>query len=173
MKKSAAVAMAARPVLPPSATPAEDSTNVVTVEVPQIAPVVVAMASGQHGLVHVGDLAVRQQHVAAGAGAVQRAEGIEHIDHAEGQGRRDEDDDQVCRAMGADIGAEVEAFREDLAEGHLAEIAERADEVDLQRGAEVAIEAGNGQAEHIIQGCAAEDAPQDSAGARPSWTGRR
>ena len=28
---------------------------------------------GQHGLVHVGDLAVRQQHVAAGAGAVQRA----------------------------------------------------------------------------------------------------
>lgn len=163
MKKSAAVAMAARPVLPPSATPAEDSTNVVTVEVPQIAPVVVAMASGQHGLVHVGDLAVRQQHVAAGAGAVQRAEGIEHIDHAEGQGRRDEDDDQVCRAMGADIGAEVEAFREDLAEGHLAEIAERADEVDLQRGAEVAIEAGNGQAEHIIQGCAAEDAPQDSA----------
>ena len=65
--------------------------------------------------------------------------------------------------MGADIGAEVEAFREDLAEGHLAEIAERADEVDLQRGAEVAIEAGNGQAEHIIQGCAAEDAPQDRA----------
>ena len=65
--------------------------------------------------------------------------------------------------MGTDIGAEVEAFREDLAEGHLAEIAERADEVDLQRGTEVAIEARNGQAEHIIQGCAAEDAPQDRA----------
>ena len=47
MKKSAAVAMAARPVLPPSATPAEDSTNVVTVEVPQIAPVVVEMAFGK------------------------------------------------------------------------------------------------------------------------------
>ena len=33
------------PVRPPSATPAEDSTNVVTVEVPQTAPAQVAMAS--------------------------------------------------------------------------------------------------------------------------------
>ena len=54
MKKSAAVAMAARPVLPPSATPAEDSTNVVTVEVPQIAPVVVAMASASMALSMLG-----------------------------------------------------------------------------------------------------------------------
>ena len=36
---------AVRPVLPPSATPAEDSTKVVTVEVPQMAPVQVAMES--------------------------------------------------------------------------------------------------------------------------------
>ena len=34
-----------KPVLPPSATPAEDSTNVVTVEVPKIAPVQVAIES--------------------------------------------------------------------------------------------------------------------------------
>ena len=45
MKKSPAVTMDERPVRPPSATPAEDSTKVVTVEVPQIAPVVVAIAS--------------------------------------------------------------------------------------------------------------------------------
>ena len=45
MKKSAAVTIEDRPVLPPSATPEEDSTNVVTVDVPQIAPVVVAIAS--------------------------------------------------------------------------------------------------------------------------------
>ena len=43
--KQRPVISAVKPVLPPAATPAEDSTNVVTVEVPNIAPVVVATAS--------------------------------------------------------------------------------------------------------------------------------
>ena len=45
-----AVTIEDRPVRPPSATPEEDSTNVVTVDVPQIAPVVVAIASASIAL---------------------------------------------------------------------------------------------------------------------------
>ena len=45
IRNSTAVTTAVRPVLPPSATPAEDSTNVVVVEVPRIAPAEVATAS--------------------------------------------------------------------------------------------------------------------------------
>ena len=45
MKNIAAVKTEERPVLPPSAMPAEDSTKVVTVEVPQTAPKHVAAAS--------------------------------------------------------------------------------------------------------------------------------
>ena len=48
--------MEARPVRPPSATPAEDSTNVVTVEVPQTAPQQVAMASASMALSMLGTL---------------------------------------------------------------------------------------------------------------------
>ena len=44
-RNNAAVTKAVRPVLPPSATPEADSTNVVTVEVPSIAPVQVAIES--------------------------------------------------------------------------------------------------------------------------------
>ena len=43
--KHAAVARAVRPVLPPSATPDDDSTKVVTVLVPTKAPIVVPIAS--------------------------------------------------------------------------------------------------------------------------------
>lgn len=50
MKKNSAVNIEERPVRPPSATPAEDSTKVVTVEVPQTAPVVVAIASASIAL---------------------------------------------------------------------------------------------------------------------------
>ena len=39
------VVSAVRPVRPPAATPAEDSTNVVTVDVPSTAPALVAIAS--------------------------------------------------------------------------------------------------------------------------------
>ena len=45
IRKSSAVTIAVKPVLPPSATPAEDSTKVVVVEVPKIAPALVAIAS--------------------------------------------------------------------------------------------------------------------------------
>ena len=54
MKNNAAVTIAERPVLPPSATPDEASTNVVTVDVPQIAPVVVATASAIIALFMLG-----------------------------------------------------------------------------------------------------------------------
>ena len=50
MKKNSAVNIEESPVRPPSATPAEDSTKVVTVEVPQTAPVVVAIASASIAL---------------------------------------------------------------------------------------------------------------------------
>ncbi len=45
IKKRQPVVNAERPVLPPSATPDDDSTKVVTVDVPHIAPTQVAMAS--------------------------------------------------------------------------------------------------------------------------------
>lgn len=66
MKNIAAVKTEERPVLPPSAMPAEDSTKVVTVEVPQTAPKHVAAASGQHGFVHVGNIAVLIEQIAGG-----------------------------------------------------------------------------------------------------------
>ena len=56
MKNRAAVTIEDRPVRPPSATPAEDSTNVVTVDVPQIAPQQVAMASASMALSMLGTL---------------------------------------------------------------------------------------------------------------------
>ena len=45
IRKRNAVVSAVRPVLPPTATPAEDSTNVVVVDVPRTAPTVVATES--------------------------------------------------------------------------------------------------------------------------------
>ena len=56
MKNIAAVAIEERPVRPPSATPAEDSTNVVTVEVPQAAPTQVAQASASMARSMLGTL---------------------------------------------------------------------------------------------------------------------
>ena len=44
-KNNTPVVSAVRPVRPPTATPAEDSTNVVTVDVPSTAPADVAIAS--------------------------------------------------------------------------------------------------------------------------------
>ena len=44
-KNNTPVVTAVRPVRPPTATPAEDSTNVVVVDVPSTAPAEVAMAS--------------------------------------------------------------------------------------------------------------------------------
>lgn len=56
MKNIAAVKTEERPVLPPSAMPAEDSTKVVTVEVPQTAPKHVAAASANMALFMLGTL---------------------------------------------------------------------------------------------------------------------
>ena len=53
-KKQIATTMETSPVLPPSPIPAEDSTNVVTVEVPQIAPTQVATASAIMALLMLG-----------------------------------------------------------------------------------------------------------------------
>ena len=55
-KNSTAVVIAVRPVLPPAATPAEDSTNVVVVEVPNTAPPVVAIASASRAGFIAGSL---------------------------------------------------------------------------------------------------------------------
>ena len=46
-RKSAAVVSEVRPVLPPAATPEDDSTNVVVVDVPRTAPADVATASAR------------------------------------------------------------------------------------------------------------------------------
>ena len=46
-RNSAAVVKAVSPVLPPTPTPAADSTNVVVVDVPKTAPTVVAIASAR------------------------------------------------------------------------------------------------------------------------------
>ena len=50
------VMMDVSPVLPPSATPVELSTNVVVVEVPSIAPAVVATASARSAFFILGSL---------------------------------------------------------------------------------------------------------------------
>ena len=55
-KKQIATIRDVRPVLPPSATPADDSTNVVTVEVPQTAPTTVAVASAKRAFFISGSL---------------------------------------------------------------------------------------------------------------------
>ena len=51
-----AVVKAVSPVLPPAATPEDDSTNVVVVEVPRTAPAVVAMASASKAGLIFGSL---------------------------------------------------------------------------------------------------------------------
>ena len=48
IRKNIPATIAVNPVRPPAATPAEDSTNVVTVEVPNTAPAVVAIASANN-----------------------------------------------------------------------------------------------------------------------------
>src|SRR5699024_8840900 len=72
---------------------------------------------GHHGLVHVGHFAFFREHIAGGAGAVEGAQGVEHIDHAEGQHGGDEHDDEAAHAVGGDIGREVKAVLEDPQEG--------------------------------------------------------
>ena len=114
MKNIAAVNTEERPVRPPSAMPAEDSTKVVTVDVPQTAPKQVAAASAKHGLVHIGNIAVLIKQVADGACTVKSAESIEHINHAEGKHGSDERCNKAANAVGRDVCGEVKAFGEIL-----------------------------------------------------------
>ena len=117
MKNIAAVTIAERPVLPPTATPAEDSTKVVTVEVPQTAPVQV-----EHRAIHIrhGLLAlfVLDEQIAAAACAVQRAERVKHIDHAERQRGGGKCDDQAADGvpLACEVTREVKALGKYLAE---------------------------------------------------------
>ena len=150
---------------PPSATPAEDSTNVVTVEVPQTAAAAGGDGVSQHGLVHVGDVAFLGQHVAGRAGAVQRAKGIEHIDHAECKHGGEEHNDEVAHAVLGNVRAEVEAFGEDLAERLCAELLECTEEIGGQVGSDSgSIEIRNrDEADDVVENCAAEHTPQNSA----------
>ena len=53
-RKKPAVTIAVTPVLPPSTTPVEDSTKVVTVDVPSIAPTVVPTASAKRASLQLG-----------------------------------------------------------------------------------------------------------------------
>ncbi len=55
-KNITAVVNDVKPVLPPSATPADDSTNVVTVEVPSIDPTTVPIESAKKALLTLGSL---------------------------------------------------------------------------------------------------------------------
>ncbi len=67
--------------------------------------------------------------------------------------------------MLGNVRAEVEAFREDLAERLRAEVLERAEEVGGQVGSDSGrIEIGNSdEADDVVENCAAEHAPQNSA----------
>ena len=56
IKKSIAVVSAVRPVFPPTETPADDSTNVVVVDVPRTAPDEVAIASANNAGLIFGSL---------------------------------------------------------------------------------------------------------------------
>ena len=116
----------------------------------------------QHGPVHIGNVAVLIQHVAGRAGAVQGAQGVEHIHHAEGQHGGQQHHHESAGAVGGNEGGEVKAGLEHRAEGLGAEIAEGAEEVGGQVGGDGrGIEAGNGdQTHHIIHHGSAQDAPQ-------------
>ena len=120
---------------------------------------------GQHGAVHVGDVAILVEQAACGAGAVERAEGVEHVDHAEGEHRRQQHDDKRADAVGVDIGGEIKAGLEHGEEGLRAEVAERAEEVARQVGGHGAgIEAGHRQQTHgVVHDGRTEDAPQHRA----------
>ena len=56
IKNNTAVTSAVSPVLPPANTPAEDSTNVVVVDVPNTAPALVAIASAISADLILGNL---------------------------------------------------------------------------------------------------------------------
>lgn len=64
--------------------------------------------------------------------------------------------------MHCQIGGEIKALGEDLQEGEVEEIAEGFNGIQGQLVTEAGIEAGDGEAEQIIDGGAADDAPEHS-----------
>ena len=118
----------------------------------------------EHCLIHVGYLALFGQHIAACAGTVERAQRIEHIDHAEGQRGGGEHQNEVACAVCCDIGGEVKALRKDLAESLTKEILKRTDKINMQTRLHACGKAFDAdKAENVIQCSAAENAPEDSA----------
>ena len=150
--KQIATTRLVRPVLPPAPTPAADSTNVVQVEVPQTAPATVATESlVMHWLTLI---AVLIQHVCLRSGAVQGADGVEHIDEAE---RNDEHD------CGEDA-AELRACERTLPSVSLEHTGD-ADRAEILKGlADLAHVEGRGRAgKEIVQNGNACDADEHAA----------
>ena len=160
MRNIAAQATEVRPVRPPSATPAEDSTKVVTVEVPQTAPEAGRNSVRQHRLFHTGNIAVLVEQAADGAGAEQRAEGIEHIDHAESKHGADEGENKAAHAVGCDPCGEVKALGKHGARADVEEVLEQRNRVEGQACCKAVIEAGNGETEEVVKNGTADDAPR-------------
>ena len=117
----------------------------------------------QHCLFHTGNIAVLVEQTADGAGAEQRAEGIEHIDHAEGKHGADEGEDKAAHTVGCDPCGEVKALGKHGAEADVEEVLERRDRVEGQACCKAVIEAGNSEAEEVVKNGTADDAPEHSA----------
>mgnify|MGYP007128412100 FL=1 len=77
---------------------------------------------GEHGFVHVGDVALFVKQVASCARPVKGAQSVEHIDEAEGEGGGDDNENKASHAVVCKIAAEIEAFGKHLSEGHCSEI---------------------------------------------------
>ena len=118
----------------------------------------------KHGLVHVGNFALVGQQIAPGAGTVEGAEGIKHIDHAEGESSGGKHQNEVAGTMGVNIRLKVEAFRKDLAQRLTEEILERADKIDLHAGFHAFGKACyGGKAQNVVKHSADKNTPQDRA----------
>ncbi len=123
----------------------------------------------KHSLFHVGNgfvaVLILDEHVAGGAGTVESTHGIEHIDHAECKHGGEEHDDESTDTVLGNIGGEVKAFGEDLAECHGTEITEGGEEVTAQVGSNAgSIEFGDGEeAENVINYGRTEHAPENGA----------
>ena len=91
-----------RPVRPPSEIPVEDSTKVVTVEVPRHAPTTVAQASATRALSPCGRLPSLSSMPALLAVPISVPTGIEAIAHCKGDDRRN-DRQHTVREQTAEI----------------------------------------------------------------------
>lgn len=85
---------------------------------------------GKHGLIHIGHVAFLIKQLANGAGAVEGAEGIEHIHHAECKHGCNKRGNEAARAVCRYECGEIKAFCEYLAEGKAEEIAEGLDYIE-------------------------------------------